>query len=167
MRTLVGTLNRRLHLPISVLCILAVCVVPARAAGSNTEVAAAQLETPPLIDGQLDDTVWESAARVEGFVQIRPIRNQPSPVMTSVLLGYDDEALYIAFRSQDDEVGRVAASITARDGEFESDDTVIVMLDTFHDGDSAYYFGTNSLGTQFDGTVANNGRTVDDRWDAA
>ena len=110
---------------------------------------------------------WEDAAQVEGFSQIRPIHGEPSPVTTAVLLGYDDEALYIAFRCQDDDMGRIAASITTRDGELESDDTVLVMLDTFHDGDSAYYFGSNLLGTQFDGTLANNGRTVDDRWDAA
>jgi hypothetical protein len=160
-------LSSHFELPISALTALALCAVSARAADSNSELAAVRLETPPTIDGQLNDAAWESAAQVEGFVQIRPVHGEPSSVMTTVFLGYDDEALYIAFRSQDDDIGRIAASITARDGEFDADDTVLVMLDTFRDGDSAYYFGTNSLGTQFDGTVANNGRTVDNRWDAA
>ena len=160
-------LNRRLSLPILALTVLAMSGASARAAGPNSELAAVRLATPPTIDGQLDDAAWENAALVEGFVQIRPIHGEPSPVMTTVLLGYDDEALYVGFRCQDDDTDRIAASITSRDGDFDDDDTVLVMLDTFHDGDSAYYFGTNSLGTQFDGTLANNGRTVDDRWDAA
>ncbi len=147
--------------------VLALCAVSARAADADRELAAVRLDTPPTIDGRLDDAAWQSAARVEGFVQIRPVHGAPSPVSTTVLLGYDDQALYVAFRCQDSDAGRLAASITSRDGELDDDDTVLVMLDTFHDGDSAYYFGTNSLGTQFDGTVANGGRTVDDRWDAA
>jgi len=160
-------LNRLLQLPILALVTPVFLVVSALAADSTSELIPVRLETPPTIDGQLDDPAWENAAQVEGFFQIRPFHGEPSPVTTTVLLGYDDDALYIAFRCQDDDMGRIAASITRRDGEFDDDDTVLVMLDTFHDGDSAYYFGSNLLGTQFDGTLANNGRTVDDRWDAA
>jgi hypothetical protein len=160
-------LKNYLQRPIFSLITLTLCAVSAGAADTNSRLMPVRFEEPPTIDGLLDDATWKTAARVEGFVQIRPVFGEPSPVMTSVLLGYDDAALYIAFSCQDDDVGRIAASITARDGEFDDDDTVLVMLDTFRDGDSAYYFGTNSLGTQFDGTIANNGRTVDDRWDAA
>ncbi len=141
--------------------------VATSAEDSNTELAAVRFEEAPTIDGRLQEAVWTTAGRAEGFVQIRPTFGEPSPVLTTAMLGYDDQALYIAFRCQDDDMARIAASITARDGEFDNDDTIIVMFDTFRDGDSAYYFGTNSLGTQFDGTIANNGRTVDDRWDAA
>ncbi len=159
---------RQLHLPLLTLASLSLSAVSAHGAESlNSELAAVRLETPPAIDGTLDEPAWESAARIEGFLQIRPTHGQPSPVSTTVLLGYDDAALYVAFLCEDTDPSRIAASITTRDGEFENDDTVLVMLDTFKDGDSAYYFGTNSLGTQFDGTLANNGRTVDDRWDAA
>jgi hypothetical protein len=149
------------------LAVLGLCAVSAPAAEANTELTPVRLETPPTIDGRLDDPVWENAAEAEGFWQIHPIHGEPSPLTTVVHLGYDDEALYVAFRCEDEETDRIAASITRRDGDLEADDVVVVMFDTFQDGDSAYYFGTNLLGTQFDGTVANNGRTVDDRWDAA
>jgi len=158
----------RLHqIQILALAALALSTVSALAADSSDEVTPVRFEAPPTIDGRLDDPVWENADHAEGFQQVRPFHGEPSPVMTEVLIGYDNEALYIAFRCEDDEIGRIAASITTRDGEFDDDDVVLVMLDTFHDGDSAYYFGSNLLGTQFDGTLANNGRTVDDRWDAA
>jgi len=159
-----GSLVRRL---LSALVMFFVVVVPAWAVDSGTELVPVRLETPPTIDGRLDDPAWESAARIAGFSQVAPFHGEPSPVLTTVFVGYDDEALYVAFRCEDDEMDRLAASITTRDGDGDNDDLVAVMFDTFRDGDSAYYFGSGLLGTQFDGTVANNGRTVDDKWDAA
>lgn len=127
----------------------------------------ALFEAPPTIDGRLDDPAWEVATRVAGFFQVEPFQGEPSPVMTEVLVGYDDEALYFGFRMEDPEPERIAAAVTTRDGDGDNDDTVAVMLDTFRSGDSGYYFASNLLGTQFDGTIANNGRTEDDKWDAA
>ncbi len=150
-----------------VLVALAACVGPALAVEPGSEITPPRLEVAPAIDGHLDDPAWQGAARAEGFTQVEPFHGEPSPVATTVLLGYDDEALYVAFDCQDDDPSRVAASVTTRDGVAGRDDIVAVMLDTFRDGDSAYYFATNLLGTQFDGTVANNGRTIDDQWDAA
>jgi hypothetical protein len=104
----------------------------------------------------IDDPAWSGATAVEGFVQIRPFFGEPAPMSTAVLVGHDDEA-----------PDRIAATVTARDGEFQADDSVVVMLDPFRSGHAGYYFGTNSLGTQFDGRLANNGRTVDSEWDTS
>ena len=120
----------------------------------------------PAIDGVLDDEVWDAAATVEGFVQFQPEFGAPSPFRTIVLVGYTSEALYVAFRCFDSDPGRIAAAIISRDGDLENDDSVTILLDTNHDRRTAYYFATNSLGVQLDGKVADNGRTVDDKWDA-
>jgi len=127
---------------------------------------AVPFESAPVIDGVLDDAAWEGASRVEGFIQIRPFFGEASPMPTEVLVGHDQEALYIAFRCADDDPAAIAAAVTARDGHFENDDVVVVMLDPFRSRNAGYYFGTNLLGTQFDGRLADNGRTVDDKWDA-
>jgi hypothetical protein len=156
----------RFRLALALLPLLT-AVAPATGAAPEFAMPAARLEIPPLIDGRLDEPVWDTAASVSGFLQVRPFHGEPSPLATTVLLGYDDEAVYVAFRCEDEAMQSIAASITARDGNFENDDVVVIMFDTFNDGSSGYYFGTNLLGTQFDGTLANNGRTVDDRWDAA
>ena len=42
-----------------------------------------------------------------------------------------------------------------------------MTLDTHSDGRTAYAFATNTLATQWDARVADNGRTVDSLWDAA
>ena len=77
---------------------------------------------------------------------------------------YDSASLYVAFRIFDPEP--VAAQLTRRDADLNSDDAVVLLLDSFGDRQSAYYFMTNALGTQTDGRIANDGRTVDDTWDA-
>jgi hypothetical protein len=130
------------------------------------ELEAVSFDSAPVIDGVLDDPAWEGASRVEGFIQIRPFFGEASPMPTEVFVSHDQEALYIAFRCVDEDPAAIAAAVTARDGDFENDDVVVVMLDPFRSRNAGYYFGANLLGTQFDGRLADNGRTVDDKWDA-
>jgi hypothetical protein len=121
----------------------------------------------PVIDGVLDDAAWTTAATVGDFVQFEPEFGVASPFRTVVLVGYTSETLYVAFRSFDPEPARIAAAVTSRDGNLKRDDSVTLLLDTNHDRRTAYYFATNVLGVQTDGKIADNGRVVDDRWDAA
>jgi len=55
--------------------------------------------------------------------------------------------------------------MTKRDMDLRSDDSVYVLIDTFHDRRSCYFVCTNPLGTQWDGRITENGRTVDSTWD--
>ncbi len=135
-------------------------------AAEDLSIPTVVFPTAPVIDGVLDDEVWETAATVEGFVQFQPEFGVPSPFRTVVLVGYTSEALYVAFRCFDSDPGKIAAAVTSRDGNLKNDDSVTVLLDTNLDRRTAYYFATNSLGVQLDGKVADNGRTVDDKWDA-
>jgi hypothetical protein len=121
----------------------------------------------PVIDGVLDEAAWTTAAAVSDFVQFEPEFGVASPFRTLVLIGYTSETLYVAFRSFDPDPGRIASAVTSRDGNLKRDDSVTVLVDTNHDRRTAYYFATNVLGVQTDGKIADNGRVVDDRWDAA
>jgi hypothetical protein len=138
-------------------------------AGNAAEprIEAPLLAENPVIDGDLDEAVWASAATVEDFVQFEPEFGVASPFRTEVLIGYTSETLYVAFRSFDPEPEKIAAAIISRDGNLDRDDSVAVLLDTNHDRRTAYYFATNLLGVQQDGKIGDNGRVVDDRWDAA
>ncbi len=157
--------SRRWAIPV-VLVVVLVLGLPWASGAEDSGIPAVVFPTAPVIDGVLDDEVWETAATVEGFVQFVPQFGAPSPFRTVVLVGYTSEALYVAFRCFDPDPGRIAAAVTSRDGDLEDDDSVTVLLDTNHDRRTAYYFATNTLGVQLDGKVADNGRTVDDKWDA-
>ena len=121
----------------------------------------------PVIDGVLDDEAWATAEAISDFVQFEPEFGVASPFRTEVLVGYTSETLYVAFRSFDPEPGRIGAAVTSRDGELKRDDSVTLLVDTNHDRRTGYYFATNLLSVQTDGKIADNGRVVDDRWDAA
>lgn len=126
------------------------------------------LEVAPTIDGNIGASEWSGAAIVDQyFVQIEPEYGKPSPFRTVVRIGQTETALYVAFEAFDPEPSRLAAASTQRDEALDKDDSVAVLIDTFSDNRTAYLFRTNALATQQDGRIADNGRTVDLRWDAA
>ncbi|MBA3438782.1 MAG: carbohydrate binding family 9 domain-containing protein [Pyrinomonadaceae bacterium] len=114
-----------------------------------------RFETPPVIDGQLDDEAWKGAAVFKDFQQIQPGDNIPPSRNTEAMLGYDAKFLYIAFRAVD-EPGKVRATISRRDAVFE-DDNVGMFLDTFNDQRRAYEFFFNPLGVQADAIFTESG----------
>jgi hypothetical protein len=151
-------------------CAVAVAVVTAGLtvpAGGAEErsLAAPVLAAAPTVDGVVDEDEWTAAASTEGLVQFEPEFGVVSPFPTEVLVGATSDALYVAFRCHDPDAARISAAVTSRDGDLERDDSVVVLLDTLHDRRTGYYFATNLLGVQTDGKIADNGRTVDDRWD--
>src|SRR2546423_14669683 len=53
-----------------------------------------RFDKPPVIDGKLDDEVWQKAAVLKDFYQIQPGDNTPPSKPTEVLIGYDPKFLY-------------------------------------------------------------------------
>jgi len=131
-------------------------------------IAVGILEQAPDIDGNINPGEWSGAATLdEHLIQIEPERGQASPFRTVIRLGQTASALYVAFTAYDPDPSRLAAAVTSRDGDLSDDDSFTVLLDTFLDHRTAYAFQTNALSTQWDGRIADNGRTVDDLWDEA
>jgi len=112
-------------------------------------VSIARFEKPPVIDGKLDDAVWQQAAVFKDFVQYRPGDNIAPSQPTEVMVGYDAKFLYFAFRAHD-EAGKVRATVPKRDQVFD-DDTVGMYLDTFNDRRRCYVMVFSPLGVQADG----------------
>jgi hypothetical protein len=109
----------------------------------------ARFDKAPVIDGKLDDAVWQQAAVFKDFVQFRPGDNIAPSKPTEVMVGYDAKFLYFAFRAHDD-AGKVRATVPKRDQVFD-DDTVGMYLDTFNDRRRCYVMIFNPLGVQADG----------------
>ncbi|HSS52589.1 MAG TPA: carbohydrate binding family 9 domain-containing protein, partial [Thermoanaerobaculia bacterium] len=105
-----------------------------------------RLSSPPTIDGKLDDAAWQEAAELGDFVQDNPDTGQPATQKTAVRIGYDARYLYLGIRCFDTEPGKIIAPVLERDGDLSNDDSVYVMLDTFHDGRNAFLFATNPQG---------------------
>lgn len=133
-------------------------------AAAQFVLPAATAARPPTIDGLLADGEWVGAPVATDFVQFEPRRGERSPFRTEVLVLYDTTHLYVAFRCWDPEP--LTAQLTQRDSELDRDDAVGLLIDTFSDRQTAYFFAVNALGTQTDARVADDGRTTDFNWDA-
>lgn len=143
--------------------------VPAQSASNQTAVAATpkgsfvlppekskpvvipKFDKPLVIDGKLDEEVWQKAAVLKDFYQIQPGDNTPPSRPTEVLIGFDAKFLYIAFKATD-EPDKVRATVAKRDNIFQ-DDYVGFFLDTFNDKRKAFEMFFNPLGIQADGIL--------------
>jgi len=79
-------------------------------------------------------------------------------LQTEALILYDAGHLHIAFRAWDEEP--ITAQLTQRDADLLRDDAVVLVVDSTNDQRSGYYFITNALGTQADGRISDDGRSV-------
>lgn len=118
-----------------------------------------RFETPPVIDGRLDEEVWESAAQFKDFVQTEPGDNIAPSKETIAYMGYDGQNLYIGFFCFD-EPDKIRATVAKRDA-VGGEDYVGVFLDTFDDQRRAYILQFNPLGVQADGIKAVGDRMSD------
>lgn len=129
------------------------------------EASAVKADETIVVDGLLKEAIWQKAPPVSNFIQFEPQRGEPASVETIVRVLYDQRYIYFGFLCYDPQPERIAARITKRDAKLNEDDSVSVLLDTFHDRRTCYFFMTNILGTQYDGRISDNGRTVDTTWD--
>jgi Domain of unknown function (DUF5916) len=87
--------------------------------------------------------------RISNFIARYPEDGVPSSEPTVAYLGYTREYLYVAFVCEDDNPRALRAHLLRRDS-LGDDDSVSVLLDTFHDSRRAFLFKTNALGVQAD-----------------
>ena len=123
---------------------------------------AVRTDTPPVIDGKLDDACWLQANVVTDFTDYRI--EQPAKEQTFVRVLYDDENLYIAFECLEPDPNSIVAIERKYDQSLTDEDSVVVRLDTFHDHRCTYIFGVNTLGTRYDARMGLFDRYDDDTW---
>lgn len=121
-------------------------------------------DTPPVIDGVLDDEAWSTATVLRGFRQVEPVEDGEPSEETEIRLLYDDDHLYVGVRCFDREPDRIVATQMRRDGALSSDDLVGFVVDTFFDRRNGYYFEMNAAGARGDALVEDNNRFRMD-WD--
>jgi hypothetical protein len=109
-----------------------------------------RIEATVQVDGRLDEPVWSHAARLGGFSQYQPIDGRPAEEQTEVLVWYSPSAIHFGIIAHDHAPGSIRATTPDRDN-LDSEDTVTIYLDTFHDLRRAFFFTVNPLGVQQDG----------------
>src|SRR5690348_9982527 len=110
---------------------LLMVVLESSAYGADLTIT--KLKGAIVIDGDISDSGWSQALRVDDFVEFSKGDNVAPPVRTSAWLTYDDRNFYAAFRSDDPQPAAIRAPFVDRDQVLTDQDYVAVMLDTRND----------------------------------
>jgi len=129
--------------------------LPLKATDGLEPLRPLRTENAPVIDGVLDDAVWQAAPQVKGFKTWHPDYGRDVAEDTTVYFAYDRENLFFAFRCFDSQPDRIKTSVTSRDS-IMPDDWVCINLDTFYDQQSLHVFYINPLGIQGDSRFEGN-----------
>lgn len=127
-------------------------------------VALAPLAAPPDIDGRLEPSAWDGAARISLAYEWYPGDNVAPPVATVCFLATDDDHLYVGCRADDGAPEAVRAHYSDRD-EIGGDDRISILIDPFGTSRRGFEFDVTALGVQRDALYSEETGS-DDGWDA-
>ena len=130
----------------------------------------ARLATGPIvIDGKLDEAAWAQAESVT-LTQQSPYPGGKQPYTTEVRMLISGDALVFGFRCVDPNPSAIQTHTLTRDGDMTGDDSLSIMLDSFGDRRTGYFFQINSAAARTDGLISGPGKLSaewDGIWDAS
>ena len=126
---------------------------------------AIRVEESPVLDGNLDEAIWQRVPAISEFLQRDPQEGEPATEKTEVKIIYTNTALYFGVVCYDSEPERIIARERARDDTLTTDDTFEIILDTFYNRKDGFLFRTNPLGTKFESWITEEGRRQNANWD--
>ncbi|MEZ4279048.1 MAG: DUF5916 domain-containing protein [Myxococcota bacterium] len=135
----------------------------AAAFGTVPTVHAVLVEEAPVIDGVLDDPIWQRAEVITDLTQVEPVQGAPPSFRTEVRILTDGDTLFVSVHAFDPEPDKIVANRMARSELFFYDDNFGINLDTFHDHRSGFFFQINPLGGRRDATFE--GDLFEENWD--
>jgi hypothetical protein len=147
----------------AILC--AVAHVSLAEVGERPRLEAGVLGGILRVDGILDEPEWASAPTATDLVMVEPRQGERPTGQTIVKVLAGPKALAFGIWCQDPDPSGIVTFTKERDGDFEFEDHVAVVLDPFQDGRSGYVFAVNPGGARFDALVEPGGEHVDSNWD--
>jgi len=117
-------------------------------------------DTPPKIDGKLDDACWETGTWSGKFLQQMPTEGEAPTDATEMQILYDDKNIYVAFRIHDDR-DKIDVRLSRRDN--FAGDMIGIALDSYNTQRTAYEFDLTAAGGKVDLILSN--EDIDLTWD--
>lgn len=127
-----------------------------------------KLDNAILIDGKLDEPLWQTAPIVDDFWQHWPNDTIQAMVETEVRVAYDENYLYVGAICYEENPEPIILTMKRDDlGKYWGSDGFSVALDPGNNDKNGYFFGMNAKGVQIDGTLAQRGAkpSLDAFWD--
>ena len=113
--------------------------------GQNKVLQMVRTDTPPIIDGVMDE-VWNTAMATEDFHQIDPVEYAEPSEKTVVRVLYDDNFLYVSGMVHYSDLGMITAKKMIQGSSLRYDDKLRLYINPFNDGRNGYLFQTNANG---------------------
>lgn len=125
-----------------------------------------KVQSPPKIDGELNDQVWSNLNIANNFSQISPNNGTPERERqkTEVKICYDSKNIYFGVMMYDNAVDSILKELSKRDQENKNVDGFGVFINPFNDGQIEYNFMLTAAGVQLDRKFSPTG--IDKSWDA-
>ena len=120
---------------------------------------AATLNAELKIDGDvLNDEIWKAITPIDEMWQNKPNSGFPATEKTEIRIGLTANTFYLAVVCYDKEPNRLVVSDARRDATLDNTDSFLFILDTYHDSQNGFMFGTNPIGIEYDAQVDNEGQ---------
>jgi len=135
------------------LFLAAVLSAAPREAVGQEPVPLPRIDGPIVIDGKVDEPIWETVPMLPTTVYSPTFESEPTE-RTEIRVAYDDHYIYVSGRLYDHDPSAVRANTLYRD-QYSGDDVFAIVLDSYDDYESAVWFSVNPSGARSDRTVSN------------
>ncbi len=142
------------------------CCVPLCAYSQEDEkkvYTTTRIETPPVINGNLDDEAWLHGEWAGDFRQFEPDEEAPAKQKTEFKILYDNSHIYVAIKAYDTAPDSIVRRMTRRDD--TDGDEVVVAFDSYFDQRTAFGFGVSAAGVKGDLIWTDDGMNEDETFD--
>ena len=133
---------------------------------AQSSMSGAYTQQPPLIDGLLNDSIWNVAPRISNFTQRELSLGSPASERTEVAIAYDETFIYVGVWCYDNHPENIIALEMKRDFDYDLDDNFILIFDTYNDDRNGFMFVTNPNAARADVQIFNNGGAENEYWNA-
>jgi hypothetical protein len=128
------------------------------------QIYAVETDEIIILDGNLDESVWQTAPKISNFTQRELNYGEPITERTEVAIVYNENNLYIAVWCYDSEPNKITAKELRRDFNYALDDNFIIVIDTYDDQRNGFMFVTNPNAARADLQIFNNGGSSNIFW---
>lgn len=120
---------------------------------------ATMLSQDPVIDGDvINDEVWKKVPPITDLIQMRPNYGSPVSEKTEIRIAYTNQTFYVSVVCYDADAGNIVVSDSRRDADLNDEDSFLFIIDTYHDQQNGFLFGTNAQGMEYDAQIDNEGK---------
>ncbi|MBT4945590.1 MAG: carbohydrate binding family 9 domain-containing protein, partial [Candidatus Marinimicrobia bacterium] len=125
-------------------------IISTSIAETKRAVSTHKIDTVPVIDGRIDEAVWETVQSAIDFYRFMPESGGHAPLKTEVKFLYDDIALYVAATMYDPDPAEIPRQLGKRDDDDVLADWLGIWLNPFNDGANELGFMVTAAGVQVD-----------------